>query len=346
MILRSFIISALVVLAPISGAQTTPVGVLVGIHTHGNDSAFSARPSAGGSLRTVWIPLDPSSRFGRASPRRPARRPPATVAGRDGARAGRGCDHFWAAPVGSRPQVHLSEPEERVGSCRTPRPRCQNDNRTIVYWVWPEYVSLDMSERSECGVHPDGTPAYTVRSLDLLDQPRTITDVLGASAEAPFRNAWQVAERQFRAASANQCEPDPFESDSWYIERKDGRWRTMGWNKAHRLCGYGFDFEADLDLSKVAGRTDDPSRWKQIKTRIPQIVDAHFSPAGPWVLVATDGQLMILPGPESNKPIVTMPLSKSEKMVMVEWATGRNVSGWTDEVRRIRAAARPDPVVR
>src|SRR5439155_27275838 len=67
MILRSFIISALVVLAPISGAQTTPVGVLVGIHTHGNDSAFSARPSAGGSLRTVWIPLDPSSRATRVT---------------------------------------------------------------------------------------------------------------------------------------------------------------------------------------------------------------------------------------------------------------------------------------
>jgi hypothetical protein len=210
--------------------------------------------------------------------------------------------------------------------------------------VWPEYVSLDMSERTECGVHPDWVPAYTVRSLGALEKGLTVPDALGATAEAPFRNAHEIGLRAFRS-SANQCEPDPFQLDSWYIERKDGRWRTVGWNTAHRLCGSGFDFEAALDLSKITGRQDDASRWTQLKSRRPDIVDAHFSPSGPWVLLATPTQLMILPNAESNKPVVSVPLSRFENLIMVEWATGRNVARWEDEVHRVRAAGRVQPIV-
>ncbi len=366
MIMRSFTIVALLLLSQVSRAQNNAVGVLVGIHSLGSDSAADSRPSSGGSLRTVWIPLDPRDGTSRITPVEISdllipRRTGFWRAGLlgtcvensiediDGKSIGTGAsvaDHFWAAPLGARPQVRLTEPDERVGSCTTRSPRCENDNRTIVYWVWPEYVSLDMSERSGCGVHPDWSPGYTVRRLDSLDKPLTVPDILGASAEVPFRSALQSAEREFRAAAANPCEPDPFESDSWYIERKDGRWRTMGWNKASRACAYGFDFEASLDLSKITARPDDTPRWKQIKTRMPQIIDAHFSPAGPWLLVATDNQLMILPDAASSKPSVTVRLSKFEKIIMVEWATGRNVSRWDDEVRRVRGAGRPEPVVR
>ena len=78
---------------------------------------------------------------------------------------------------------------------------------------------------------------------------------------------------------------------------------------------------------------------------MPDIMDAHFSPAGPWVLVASRNQLMILPNAESGKPIVSVPLSRSENLIMVEWATGRNVARWDDEVRRIRAAGRTQAIV-
>jgi hypothetical protein len=121
----------------------------------------------------------------------------------------------------------------------------------------------------------------------------------------------------------------------------------MGWTTAHRLCGGGFDFEADLDLSSITGgRKTDESRLEQFKGRLPDVIDAHFSPAGPWLLAVTGKQLRIHAGVESGKSVRTLPLKKYEKVVMVEWATGSNVARWTAEVRRLRAAGPVRPLVR
>jgi hypothetical protein len=358
------IAAALILLAQTLAGQNIRVGVLVGIYNPGIEFADS-RPPSGGSLRTVWIPLDQVSGAPRIEtvempdlliPRRSGfwqaglvitctEDPIEDFEGKPLGIEASVADHLWSTPVGRRPQVSIP-PEERVGPCKTrAAQRCENDSRARIYWVWPDLVSLDLGERTECGVHPDWEPRFTVRSLDSLDKPLTVMEVLGATAEASFRSAQQTGEREFRAAWKGECEAEPFQSDLWYVERKDGDWKAIGWNKAHRLCGNGFDFEPRVDLSSMTGRTGDASKWRQMKTRMLKIVDAHFSPAGSWVLVATDNQLMIFPNAQSNKPVVTLPLAKFEKPIMVEWATGRNVSRWTDEVRRLRSQGRVEPVV-
>jgi hypothetical protein len=358
--MRTLAIAAIILLAQTLVGQNVPVGVLVGIYNPGIDS----RPPSGGSLRTVWIPLDQASGASRIEtvempdlliPRRSGFWQAGLLGtceeermedfeGKPLGIAASVADHLWSARAGNRPPVSIA-PQERVGPCRARGPRCENDSRTRVFWVWPEFASLDLGEQTECGVHPDWEPGYTVRSLDSLDRPLTVAEALGATAEASFRRAQQTGEREFRAESKGECEAERFQSDLWYVERKDGEWKAVGWNKAHRLCGYGFDFAPRVDLSRMTGPTSDASRWKQMKTRMPNILDAHFSSAGSWVLVATSNQLMIFPNAQSVKPAVTLPLGKSETLVMVEWATGRNVSRWTDEVRRIRSKGRVDPVI-
>jgi hypothetical protein len=198
-----------------------------------------------------------------------------------------------------------------------------------VFWVWPEYVSLNTGEYTQCGAHPDGGPNYSVNSLDSLDTPLTVTAALGAAAEAAFKTAFQKGEREFRVGLSDQCEASPFDLSSWHIERKNGQWKALGWSTSRRACGFGFDFEANLDLSPITGRRD-----------------PYVSPSGSWVLAETPSKLMILPSAKSSKPTVTLPLAEHEQVIMIEWATGRNVARWDDEARRVRAAGRVEPVVR
>jgi hypothetical protein len=344
-----------VFLAPSFRSQDVPVGVLVGIQNPSYDST-NGKPPSGGSLRTVWVPLDQPAGLSHVDaiqlsylliPRKTGFWQ-AGLAGTCDERtmldaddkpfgiAATVADYFWAAPAGGRGSIRLRDTDEKLGSCRTREPRCENDNRTIVYWVWPDFVPMDASDRSECGVHPDADLHYMVRSLDSLQTAKTPVDILGPAAEAPFRAAFDKAMLE---AGGEKC-LDDIRPRGWRIERKNGDWKAIGWESTQRSCGYGFDFEPALDLTPITGRKYD-ARWEKLRSRIPKITDAHFSPAGAWILVATPKQLMILRG-ESDKPVVTLPLSEFENLIMVEWSTGRNVARWTEEIRRLQNV-KPQP---
>jgi hypothetical protein len=338
--------------------QEMPVGVLIGIY----NPAYDSKPSSGGSLRTIWVPLDqpagarldPVQLSNLLIPRKTGFWQ-AGLAGTCDEKMERDlddnkplgiaasvADYFWAAPAGSRGSIRVRDSAEIRGSCRTKQPRCENDYRTIVYWVWPEYVSMDASDRTDCGVHPDFYAGYTVRSLDALDTAKTAVDILGPSAEASLKAAFGKELLEYKASGA-QCILDESRPQIWRIERKDAQWKALGWQETNRVCGYGFDFEPDLDLAPITGRKYD-ARWETFRSPVAGITDAHFSPAGSWTLAATQGKLIILHG-QSDKPVITLPMSTFEKLIMVEWATGRNVSRWTSEIRRLQNVKPQPPVI-
>jgi len=359
---RILLLSILVLLAEPARSQNMPAGVLIGIQRPG--WATDLVPSQAGSLRTVWIPLDQTSSSARVQPLQLSyllipRRSGFWQAGLFGTceeevvtdfndkprgAARTVADYFWAAPVGSRGSVHVPGSSTTAASCHKTMPYCENDNRTILYWVWPDYVSMDASERSECGVHPDAYAGYGVRSLDSLDTDKSVTDIFGPTASIPVKAAFDAALREDQSGPGNHCDLDQFRPPSWRIERKKGQWKAIGWQDTHRLCGYGFDYEINMDLSLITGRKDDAGRREQLQSRIPTLVDAHVSPGGTWSLVATDKQIMILRS-DSDKPFFTLPLSNFETLIMVEWATGRNVARWTTEVRRLQSVKPQQPIV-
>ena len=83
------------------------------------------------------------------------------------------------------------------------------------------------------------------------------------------------------------AEQATFAPQSWYIERVPSGWKIVGWSDTHRMCGYGLDFVVDVDPSPVTGRTTAKTRWQQLQAAMPDLVDAHFSPGGNWVLAVT-----------------------------------------------------------
>jgi hypothetical protein len=361
---RILVFSILVLLVQPVLSQDAPMGVLIGIQRHGSDSITDSQPWSAGSLRTVWVPLDQTSLSTRVAtvdlsylliPRRSGfwqaglagTCEAETVTDIDNKPIGIAVtvsDYFWAAPAGSPGSIHVRSASDTAGSCGTKRPRCENDYRTTLYWVWPDYVSLDASERSECGVHPDFDAGYAIRSLDSLETAKSITDILGAAADAPVKAAFGRALREQESLAGAHCDLDQTRPPLWRIERKNGQWTAKGWQDTPRSCGYGIDFEVNLDLSPITGRKDDAARRQQLQKRIPNLTDAHFSPGGAWSLVAAGKQLMILHS-DSDKPAVTLRLSNHETLIMVEWATGRNVARWTAEVRRLQNVKPQEPVM-
>jgi hypothetical protein len=326
------------ILAQAPPRPASAIGVLVGLHRASGDPAA---PSIG-QLRTLWM-----AGFDTGKPARPQALPDLLVprrsgfwrlglagwceeeemTGADDRILGTGVtisDRVWTAPVGQ-------EPRNDSSPCAARNVLCVNDWTTSVYWVWPEYASLEMGERGECGVHPDWTPGYTVIPVGDVGKRLSVGTVLGTSAEDVFRKAFEREPKDDDACA----EEAVFNPSSWYIEREAGRWKATGWTTTHRVCGYGIDYVVDADLTAITGRRDDGALFERLKARLPQITDAHSSPGGKWALVTTKTELMIVDTTSPARPLRRIPKSASESLVMVEWATGPNVARWSTEVARL-----------
>ena len=359
-------------LAAVSPAQPTqppaiPIGVLVGLHRAGVEGERSEKgdsdPPSVGRLRTLWISGLTTSKPAEAVELAHLLVPRKNGFWRMGLLGecaeekesdfedkllGMGitvADHPGSAPVGTAPRVPLTKPDYwsklHPAPCVSRNVYCVNDWTTNVYWVWPDFASLEMGSRAGCGVHPDWEPGYTVRSLSDLSKPLAVADVLAKPAEDSFKRAFQRTEKQ----EPECAERATFEPDSWYVERHEGGWKAIGWSTTHRLCGYGFDYTVDVDLAQMAGTRDDRSRWQLLRKQLPQLTDVHVSPGDRWTLVVTETELMIVEGSAVNRPLLKMARSSDEDVVIVEWATGRNVARWDAEVARVRGMKDPAPRV-
>ena len=333
------------------------LGLLIGLHHRGGDATGE---TTSGGLRTLWIqgtargtiaaPVELAnllvprrSGFWRVGLYGECAEERELVDDRDGATV---ADHVWAAPVGREPELRLERDD--VGfhplPCRTRKLYCINDWTTTVFWISPEYASLDMGQQGGCGAHPDASFDFTVRSLSDLSRPLSVGQALGQSAGDALRRSYQQARREEEMVHEPECfESADFKADSWHIEREEGTWKAVGWTTTDRLCGVGFDYVIDANLFAVTGRRDDRSRWQQLKSQLPQSKDAHVSPDGKWTFVVTETELIILGGASGTQPSLRVTKASNENVVMVEWATGGNVARWSSEVMRLRNTDEPQP---
>jgi hypothetical protein len=261
--------------------------------------------------------------------------------------------YLWAVPAGQRPSIRFGPPSyatippapERLGPCRATKVHCDVRHRVGLHWVAPDYISIETTGDGTCGSSAIGSFADTTRRLDDVDKPVTVADALGTAADAALRTAYDVARLEYEKAHKDKaCEPSKFDPAVWWIAREDGRFKVKGWSENHRLCGYGFDFSAEIDVSRVTGRTDDRARWQTLRARRPDITDAHVAPGGRWTVARTERQLLVLDG-DAATPALILPIGRRDDIVMVEWATGRNVARWGAEIRRVRALPALRPVV-
>jgi hypothetical protein len=346
------------------------IGVLIGLHKSADDGWRAHGkyvPPSAGRLRTLWIrgvdprqPAKPVEMLNLLVPRRSGfwrmglvgacaeedYRPVDEVLGA----ATDLFDYLWAVPVGQQAQVRADNAQYdrtfRAGPCKRRDLRCVNMHTTRIFWVWPEFASLSPGGEFSCGAHPDSRFSPTIRGLDRLDLPMNIREALGESAEKLFREAFETAYAEYRKAwKTAPCADDAvFQGQSWYIEREAERWKAVGWSDTHRLCGYGFDYAVDTDLSPVTGRHADESLRPAPSHQLVPDADVHRAPNGGWALVATEKELLVFNG-TTTSPILRVPKMPDESLVMVEWATGRHVARWNDEVVRLRRTKEPAPRV-
>jgi hypothetical protein len=329
--------------AQTSTQRSAPVGVLIGIHKLGNEP--TPGPPIPASLRTVWLDTEGSAT--PALPRllvprssgfwwlgltstcseQPYRRFDDTLAGVEIESS----DALWASPtvVGPIPEAH-----DAAWNCRSADVFCGTHFETEIYWVWPDFISLNRGEHSGCGAYPDGTFGPEVHRLDDLETPLTVGAVFGAPAEARLRRAYERAKLEYRSRHRDDgCEdPDVFSPTAWHIERRGGRWLLEGWAGTHRLCEVGIDYSADVDFSRVTG-SKEPQR--PLSTSVSGMKDAVASADGRWILLIGKDEVALSPREAPNKPIAKAPLSIADSVVLVEWAHGRNVARWRDQVRKL-----------
>jgi hypothetical protein len=350
---------------PQSGGEDAAAGVLVGFQRLGED-VLGAPPS---TLRTLWIRIDDAapSRAARTVdvsdllvPRqsgfwRVGRLATCSEAPLEPDEPGRIAvgisQYLWAVPLGRRPSIRFGPPlsasimpgPERVGPCRSKTVYCDVARTVDIFWVAPDYVSIDFGTRGSCGAHGGWTPAYGVRRLDDVRASLSIGAVLGPEAENALRRAFERARAEYEK-DMKACDGAKFDPATWWITREGGRWKTTGWSVNERMCNYGFDFSADIDVSRMTGRADDRTRWQTLHAQLSDINDVHVSPGGRWAIARTEQQLLVLDG-DGARPALMLPLTRRDEIVMVEWATGRNVARWDAEVRRVHAMPPMAPIV-
>jgi hypothetical protein len=255
--------------------------------------------------------------------------------------------YLWAAPVGQRPRIRIARAQsdffspERVGPCRATKVSCDVRHIVSLHWVSPDYVSIQPSADGTCGLSRIVSLEDTTRRLDNVNRPVTPTEALGPAADAALRKAFAAARVEYEK-DHKDCDPSRYDPEAWRIAREDGHWTVSGWSENHRLCSYGFDFSADIDVSRITGRTDDHARWLTLRRTRPDVIDAHVAPGGRWTIAQTERQLLVLDG---TQPALVLPIESRDSIVMVEWATGRNVARWDAAVRRLKVVPPPKPVV-
>ena len=56
---------------------------------------------------------------------------------------------------------------------------------------------------------------------------------------------------------------------------------------------------------------------------------------GRWLLLIGKDEVALSPREAPDQPIAKAPLSIGDRVVLVEWAHGRNVARWRDQVRKL-----------
>lgn len=76
--------------------------------------------------------------------------------------------------------------------------------------------------------------------------------------------------------------------------------------------------------------------WKEIKSKVPEALDAFTSPNEDIAVILTYGYILIYRidnGTLSDEPIERIKLNSGEKVVMAEWALGKYSLLWEEQFK-------------
>ena len=137
------------------------------------------------------------------------------------------------------------------------------------------------------------------------------------------------------------CALEHSPDDSWGIVRGNGRWDAHFESSGAIVCrgdaGGALDFTEPVPAAFV--RPEPQPRFLSALRKTPDVADFLVSPSADIIAVRRKNELSFYPGARYGRgaPLLTVRLPPGARVVMTEWATGRHVARWTNELRGLQA---------
>lgn len=211
-----------------------------------------------------------------------------------------------------------------------------------ITFVSPEWISVTTNNGDHEPCEPRGGRSFTnktVNSLDDLDRPVSLTDLLPKGSEEAYDAALKSVKGNARKMS-EQCGIPPQQQTEakgdWSITRARGKWVPMAFEDINYDCMIEAEMKVKLPVA-ITGPDGLPFAWKAVREKVPTAVDAIASPTEEAVVVVLPSELRVysIKGNTLGDMLSAIPISPSERIIMTQWATGKNVARWTSDLAKI-----------
>jgi hypothetical protein len=228
-----------------------------------------------------------------------------------------------------------------------PTATCTTTLDAEILFVGADALSARHHDETNCGVHPSGGADVTLYSLDDLNEridfvkslePARRTALLAASIKAA-----REAFADFGAVDSTDVAPDTVQGarlkvmNQWSIERGAGQWQIVGQVscRPYVLCGDDqrtFSVDGFAAPRALTGYDELSPSLKTIKARFPTVIDAVSSPRGDLVVGLTNDSLLVFAPRDAELGAPVLRLPASGRIVMAQWAIGKFVPRWTEQL--------------
>lgn len=203
-------------------------------------------------------------------------------------------------------------------------PARYNTLRMRFTFLGPRYLGYSLYAERPDDIRPDfmaGFGEYAMLGPDL--EP---TELTGLVDHAPTLAILE--------GTADYCDA----GWSWTIVRGRGRWEYQAfYNTGVRICGFGSRETSVQPDRELVGHP--PISLAFVRQVVPRATDAVPSPRGDGVVALTpDSIYAFTVSPTAVGAPRAVAAAPGQTIVMAEWALGRHVRRWTDEVRALLAA--------
>jgi hypothetical protein len=183
--------------------------------------------------------------------------------------------------------------------------------------------------------------------------PMSYSDLLGENGGVEYKRVLLKSGKDLEARGFNcglsedQFNPEnrwAIDGTGWFLLREKGKWQGAALlQSGNAACQYGGRLSLHLPKDVVGHDVLRPT-WASLQRQIAGLQDAFTSPVRDMVVAVANSQIEIyaLEGQHVGRRLLTLP---ADRVVMVQWATGKYIEKWADELHMWQQKGLP-PVIR
>jgi len=213
------------------------------------------------------------------------------------------------------------------------QPEEQNTIKNILF-VSNDYISIEnIHYRNKGQRYLEFYPIDNINN----GNPIKISDIMGEAGKEALMQGFNREMAQDMDYKNTVLDINPNET-SFGIFRRNGMWIFKGRVNYIENSSYLYrDFNINILPTKELISFDELLvPWKEIKSKVPEALDAFTSPNEDIAVILTYGYILIYRidnGTLSDEPIERIKLNSGEKVVMAEWALGKYSLLWEEQFK-------------